>query len=106
MELMGEYKYYMTASKFEGNPKSTLEALSSGCIVFASDIQNHKELIKNKVNGFLFCTKDNDLLEIFKFHVENSNLYEVSKNAKKIFQSNSLEIIAEKELTDIESLKI
>ena len=106
MELMGKYKYYITASKFEGNPKSTLEALSSGCIVFASDIENHKELIENKVNGFLFCTENNDLLEVFKFHIDNNNLYEVSNNAKKIYESNSLQVIAEKELTDIESLKI
>ena len=41
------HKYF----NFEGHPKTILEALSNGCIVLASNIPNHLELIEDSVNG-------------------------------------------------------
>ena len=49
---MNNYKYYLSSSKFEGNPKTILEAMSSGCIVIASNIKNHKEIIKHNIQVF------------------------------------------------------
>ena len=44
-ELQNIYKnmFFLTTSMFEGNPKSVLEAMSGGCIVIASNIENHTE---------------------------------------------------------------
>ena len=43
-----------------------LEALSVGCIVFASNIKNHREIIQNGVNGFLFELDNNNLRKVFE----------------------------------------
>lgn len=49
-----KYKYFLSTSNFEGNPKTILEAQNNGCIVLASNIKNHTELIKHNENGFIF----------------------------------------------------
>ena len=54
--FLKNYKYYLTASKFEGNSKSVLEAMSAGCVVIASDIKNHTEFLNNK-NSILLKEK-------------------------------------------------
>ena len=36
--LYKNYTFFISTSKFEGNPKTILEAMGSGCIVMASDI--------------------------------------------------------------------
>ena len=38
MELYQKYLFYIAPSVFEGNPKTVLEAMASGCIVIASKI--------------------------------------------------------------------
>jgi glycosyltransferase involved in cell wall biosynthesis len=104
IEMLPKYKYYITTSKYEGNPKSTLEALSCGCIVIASDIQNHKELITQGYNGFLYLNIENNLLNTFKNIVANESLKNISENAKNIVKTNSLDLTVQKEFEDIKSL--
>ena len=53
LSLLAKYKFYISNSNFEGHPKSLLEAMSVGCVVFASNISNHIELIDHGKNGFL-----------------------------------------------------
>ena len=65
MEEFSKYNFFLTTSSFEGNPKTVLEALSSQCIVFASNIPNHQELIEDGINGFLFSNL-NELIEKFE----------------------------------------
>ena len=44
------------SSTFEGNPKTVLEAMSAGCVVIASNIKNHEELIEHrKLVFYLIC---------------------------------------------------
>lgn len=38
----------------EGLSKTILEAMASGCVVFASDVVGNNEVVKHKKNGFLF----------------------------------------------------
>ncbi len=80
------YNFFLTTSTYEGNPKSVLEALSSQCIIFASNIPNHQELIKDGVNGFLYSDKK-ELIEKFEF-IKN-NLSEQSKIKKNCLISLS-----------------
>ena len=51
--LYEQYSFFVSLSKFEGNPKSVLEAMSKGCVVFLSNIKNHVELVENEKNGFI-----------------------------------------------------
>ncbi len=103
LNLLTKYRYYISTSKFEGNPKSTLEALSAGCIVFLSDIPNHSELIKHKSSGFIFSTSE-DLYQIFKESLKK-DLDKISKNAmKSVIRNNSIEKISNQEFIDYKSL--
>jgi glycosyltransferase involved in cell wall biosynthesis len=46
--------FFVSASSWEGQPNAVLEAMASGTPVCASNIEAHKELIQDGVNGFLF----------------------------------------------------
>tara|TARA_B100000900_G_scaffold416097_1_gene449057 strand:- start:1293 stop:2420 length:1128 start_codon:yes stop_codon:yes gene_type:complete len=82
LRKMSEYKYFISSSLFEGHPKTVIEAMSSGCIVFLSNIQNHSELITNGKDGFIFNLEKNNLKKIFQLNVSKSNdLEKVSLNA-------------------------
>ena len=72
--LYQDYKFFISTSLFEGNPKSLLEAMGSGCVVFASNINNHSEIITDNVNGFLFEIKDNHLLKKFEIISKNDEI--------------------------------
>ena len=61
---MKKYKFFISSSLFEGNPKTVLEAMSSGCIVIASNIKNHRDIIKHNFNGKLY---DLDEMNILKY---------------------------------------
>ena len=53
IKLYPRYKYFLLTSKFEGNPKVLLEALSSRCIVIVSNIENNLEIISDGQNGIV-----------------------------------------------------
>ena len=53
IKFMSNYKYYASTSIFEGNPKTILEAMSAGCVVIASNIANHTEIIENHFSGVI-----------------------------------------------------
>ena len=82
LKLYQKYKYFISTSLFEGNPKSLLEAMGSGCIVIGSNINNHSEIISDNTNGYLFEIKKSYLQRKFELVLENySNLPLISKNA-------------------------
>ena len=94
LKLYQKYKYFVSTSLFEGNPKSLLEAMGSGCIVIGSNIDNHSEIISDNINGYLFEIKSSNLQRKFELVLENySNLLLISKNAhmfiKKEYSLNS-----------------
>ena len=76
-------KYFILPSHYEGNPKALLEAMSVGCIVFASNIKNHNEIINHRVNGFLFDLQRGSLIDV---------LTQVLNNSK--FNNEELELIS------------
>ena len=82
LKLYQKYKYFISTSLFEGNPKSLLEAMGSGCIVIGSNINNHSEIISDNTNGYLFEIKKSYLQRKFELVLENySNLPLISKKA-------------------------
>lgn len=105
LDRLKEYRYYISTSTYEGNPKSVLEALSVGCVVFASNIKNHKELIKDGVNGYLFNLDNDSLRKVFKENYNKENLGKISKKAQKnIYETNSIEKYIEAENSDLQNL--
>lgn len=99
-----KYKYFINASLFEGNPKTVLEALSNGCIVFVSNIPNHSEIITNKINGYIFELENTSLISTFKNR--NFDLDDIISNnaALLINQKYSLDTGAEIEHDDYKKL--
>ena len=58
--------------------------MGSGCVVFASNINNHSEIITDNVNGFLFEIKDNHLLRKFELISKDDEiLSKISTDAYK-----------------------
>lgn len=95
-DLYSNYKFFISSSLFEGNPKSLLEAMGAGCIVLASDIPNHRELIDNKVNGVLIELYNGNFYKKYMELKENKKLIDkISKNSiKKIQECNSIDVIS------------
>ena len=100
-----KYKIFISTSIFEGNPKSTMEAMSAGCIPIVLNIPNNRELIVNEINGYLFEPNDN-LEQLVKNVLSNINKsFEVSKNsADTINEKFNIEQICEKEIGLITNL--
>ena len=95
-----KYKYFINASLFEGNPKTVLEALSNGCIVFVSNIPNHSEIITNKINGYIFELENTSLISTFKnrnFDLDDS----ISNNAALLIKQKYSQIPVQKSNTTI-----
>ena len=100
--LYNKFKFFILCSKYEGNPKTLLEAMSSGSIVIGSNVEGINSIIKNKQNGFLINSKIGDLEKVFKLiRSEQINLNEIKENAGNyISQNHSLEMLTKIELQD------
>ena len=105
-DLFQKYKYYISTSLFEGNPKTLLEAMASGCVVFASNINNHKELISNLNTGVLFELKENNLKNIFdEYKDDEEKLSKISKNAVGlVVKTNGLSKLVENVFSDLKEI--
>ncbi len=88
LKLYQQYKFFISTSLFEGNPKSLLEAMGSGCVVIGSNINNHKEIISDGKNGYLFEIKDSHLIDKFNFVSQNDDvLSNISKEAHSFIKN-------------------
>jgi len=88
INYMSNYKYYVSTSSFEGNPKTILEAMSAGCVVIASDIPNHTEIIENNLSGVIL-DKETGGLQII---LDNLNK---NKKIEKTLSMNGYEFVNE-----------
>lgn len=105
-EKYNDFKFFVTTSLFEGNPKTVLEAMSCGCVVFASDIPAHTELIKHLETGLIYNSKNMGLIEAFrKIFKNNQELLKISSNAvNDINEKYGLEVSAKREIDDYKRL--
>ena len=88
-------------SRFEGNPKARLEAMSRGCVCIVSNISSNKEIIKDEINGFLVHNIDGDLSNKINNIVNDKNLIkkiglEAQKNINENFSFENALIIERK----------
>tara|TARA_A100001011_G_scaffold93198_2_gene98007 strand:- start:2477 stop:3604 length:1128 start_codon:yes stop_codon:yes gene_type:complete len=63
LNKLKNYKFFISTSLFEGNPKAILEAMASGCVVLTKKNRNVEEIIKDNFNGIFIDDRD-DLLNI------------------------------------------
>jgi glycosyltransferase involved in cell wall biosynthesis len=89
--FLNKSKFYVHPSFREGLPRSLLEAMSSGNIPIASRIRGSREVIKNKINGYLYnAYSKEDLYKImlkvtkmsnFKLHkMRHRSIITIKKN--------------------------
>ena len=99
MNVLLKMRIYISSSTYEGNPKSILEAMNSGCVVVANDNENVREIIENGKTGILYNIDSDNLIEILNHLDSNlSILKEISDNAFNYVQANnSLSAILDKE---------
>lgn len=93
------YSFYLSLSDYEGNSKTILEALSSGCVVIASSIPNNLEIITDNKNGFIFENDEHRLIELLdKLFDDPEIMKRISSEAKaNIQKNNSIKVILNKE---------
>ncbi len=101
-KLYRQYTFYFSTSLFEGNPKTVLEAMSNGCIVFLSNIPNHSELVEDGLNGFLFDFEEKELIKkLGEVISSKSTLNKISYNAfNTVLEHNSFTSLVNKEHED------
>jgi len=99
-------KYYLISSHFEGNPKSMLEAMSSGCIVLGSNVIGINNVIEHGKNGVLFNLELGALNK--EYEKIKNNYYDLAKiksNAvRHINDFHSLNELAHLEVSDYSNL--
>ena len=82
-----DYKYYISSSDYEGNPKSLIEAMSRGSIAIVPNIPNYREIISHNENGILYSKQDDNLLEIIR-QLDKSDISKITKNSKNYVNNN------------------
>lgn len=98
--LLTKARYFVLPSLYEGNPKVLLEAMAQGCVVLASNIPNHVEIISNAENGFIFDLTTNSLSETFSMvsSKKQEELNKVALSARDLMKKDfSISKIAETE---------
>lgn len=96
-DYYSQAEVFVLSSRSEGYPNALIEAMSHGCACIAMDCEfGPSEIIKNKINGILTeAGKISDLSQALNNLLDNSFLKnKISKNALKIKQTNSLNIIS------------
>ena len=101
-QLNAKYKNYdafILLSKYEGNPKSLLEAMSSKLIIIASNVSGINNIIINKKNGFLLNFTDGELPSLINdLNNKKYNLNKIRNNGRSfVLNNNSLNNISRNE---------
>ena len=104
IKKLGEYKYYVSSTLYEGNPKAILEAMAAGCIVIAPNVEGVHEIIENRHSGILYNFTEDNLVLIIK-NLETDSIDSISENARQYIRNNhTLEAVAAKEYAIYEEL--
>ena len=81
--------------------------MGNGCIVLASNIENHSEIIDNSVNGFLFDLTEKDFFKTLdKFYsLNNLEVVNMQKNSyETIGLKYNFQIIKNELIKDINNI--
>ena len=104
-KIYKNYAFYVSASKYEGNPKTILEAQNSGCIVIVLDEKNSKDIIESNVDGIIVNSVKEIKQEIKSLVSNNEKMKKLSKNAvRRVKENNKLELLIDLDLKDFDYL--
>ena len=105
-DYFNSHSIYVMTSKYEGNPKSLIEAMSSGCVVIVSNIENNKEIVAHEHNGFLMEKDISSLASIISYVEKNPKISTyITENGLSFINKNYLlSNLVEKEYEDYEKL--
>ena len=106
-KIYNQHMVYILCSKFEGNPKTLLEAMSCGCAVVGTNVPGISEIIENNINGISTELNEKKMKKIIQSLIINSDLVKkLGQNARKyILKNNSLKMLINKEYQIYVSLK-
>lgn len=104
--VYSKYTFYISTSTFEGNPKTILEAMASGCVVLASDINSHREIIRNEYNGKIINLNNIQLSNVLEDFIKNPNKISIFSNnaVSSVKKNNSLDKIVMDTYSDYKQL--
>ena len=90
LNKLKNYKFFISTSLFEGNPKAILEAMASGCVVLTKKNKNIEEIIKDDFNGIFIDNRDNLLNVLESLENDPIKWSELSANSIETIESNYL----------------
>jgi len=76
---------YIVSSRVEGGPRSILESMASGAIIFSTRVGQAEEIIKDNKNGFLYDEREIKLIskKIIKIYNNSYQRNKILQNARK-----------------------
>lgn len=98
-EIYNQYSVYVLCSKYEGNPKTLLEAMASGCAVIGTDVPGIRNVIQHEYTGLVVPEEPEALLEAI-MRLNNDLNLRVSLGAKarqQIIKENSFIVAVDRE---------
>ena len=99
-EIYQNHKIYIICSRFEGNPKTLLEAMACGCAVIGTDVPGIKEVICHEESGLVVKESEDSLrtaiLLLWQDRHLRNNLGQRAR--QQVEEQNSLESAVIKEL--------
>ncbi len=104
-KIYKNYAFYVSASKYEGNPKTILEAQNSGCIVIVLNEENSKDIIDTNIDGIIVNDVKEMQKEIKNLVSNHEKMKTLSKNAvQRTKENNELELLIDLDLKDFDFL--
>ena len=104
--ILNQYHYYILPSKYEGIPKTLLEAMACSLVCIGTDVKGINEVIEDGVSGFLAKTTDTvDIVDAIARAINYSNPNTISQNARLLIGENfSLDFFQKKEISIVNDL--
>ena len=87
--MFAKYDFYLSTSKYEGNPKTILEAMSSNLPVISTKAPGITNIIKDKKNGFIIEEKGGSLIKKIYEIKKINKLNKIVDNARQYIESNN-----------------
>jgi glycosyltransferase involved in cell wall biosynthesis len=105
--IYNQYPIYVLCSKYEGNPKTLLEAMSCGCAVIGTEVPGIREIIIDGENGLLVPGNVTSLNTAIRGLLANKSLCQrLGANAREyIMNNNSMDHAINKEYAVYQQLK-
>ena len=104
--LYRSHPVYVICSKYEGNPKTLLEAMSCGCAVIGTNVPGIREVIEHEKSGLLVEESVDSLRSAILRLMDDEGLrIRLGKEARRqIMAENSLEAAIQQELNVYQEL--